>query len=119
MRNQRKTTREQTDKLIVEGNTCETGEEICKAWASHFQKLALPLENENFDNEYKLLVDMDIESITAICEAESKNIDPVTEQEVTKALRKLKNIRPLIQWAYVVNISSWGVPLLWGSLHHL
>ena len=91
VRNQRKTTREQTDKLIVEGNTCETGEEICKAWASHFQKLALPLENENFDNEYKLLVDMDIESITAICEAESKSIDPVTEQEVTKALRKLKN----------------------------
>ena len=91
MRNQRKTTREQTDKLIVEGNTCETGEEKCKAWASHFQKLALPLENENFDNEYKLLVDMDIESITAICEAESKNIDPLTEQEATKALRKLKN----------------------------
>ena len=81
VRNQRKTTREQTDKLIVEGNTCETGEEICKAWASHFQKLALPLENENFDNEYKLLVDMEIESITAICEAESKSIDPVTEQE--------------------------------------
>ena len=49
------------------------------------------MANENFDNEYKLLVDMDIESITAICEAEIKNIDPVTEQEVIKALLKLKN----------------------------
>ena len=54
-------------------------------------ELDLPLEREKFDNEYKQLVDMDVESITAICEAESKNIDLVTEQEVIKALGKLKN----------------------------
>ena len=34
---------------------------------------------------------MDIDSITAICEAESNKIDPVTEDEVRKALSKLKN----------------------------
>ena len=79
VKNQRKTARQQTDKLIVDKNSCETGEEICQAWASHFQKLALPLENKNFDSDYKKLVDMDIESITAICEAESDAIDPVTK----------------------------------------
>ena len=39
----------------------------------------------------KKLVDMDIDSITAICEAESNKIDPVKEDEVRKALSKLKN----------------------------
>ena len=91
VKSQRKTSREQTDKLTVDGQVYESGEEICQAWASHFQKLALPLENENFDSEYKKLVDMDIDSITAICEAESNKIDPVTEDEVRKALSKLKN----------------------------
>ena len=31
VKNQRKTARQQTDKLIVDGNSCETGEEICQA----------------------------------------------------------------------------------------
>ena len=53
VKSQRKTSREQTDKLTVDGQVYESGEEICQAWASHFQKLALPLENENFDSEYK------------------------------------------------------------------
>ena len=70
LKNQRKLARHQTDKLIVDGNSCETGEEICQARASHFQELVLPIEkNKNFDSDLKKLVDMDIECITAICEA--------------------------------------------------
>ena len=53
VKSQRKASREQTDKLIVDGQTYESGEENCQAWTSHFQKLDLPLENENFDSEYK------------------------------------------------------------------
>ena len=58
---------------------------------THFQKLALPLTNENFDDEYKELVDQDIESIITICETEERDINPVTEEEVQKALSRLKN----------------------------
>ena len=62
---------------------------------------------------------MDIESITAICEAESKSIDPVTEQEVTKALQKLKNNKAADSMGLCSEHLKLGVPLLWGSLHHL
>ena len=61
-----------------------------QARAFHFQKLAIPLENCKF-RITKKLVDMDIESVTAIIEAESDKIDPVTEPGVLKSLSKLKN----------------------------
>ena len=61
-----------------------------QARAFHFQKFAIPLENANFELQKKL-VDMDIESVTAIFEAESDKIDPVTEPGVLKSLGKLKN----------------------------
>ena len=77
------------------------------------------MENENFVNEYKLLVDMDIGSITVICEDESKNIDPVTEQEVIKALLKLKNNKAADSMGLCSEHLKLAVPLLWGSFHHL
>ena len=39
----------------------------------------LPLDNENFDSDYKKLVDMAIERVMTICEAESDKFDPVTD----------------------------------------
>ena len=51
----------------------------------------MPLTNENFDDEYKELVDQDIESIITICVTEEREINPVTEEEVQKALSRLKN----------------------------
>ena len=91
VKSQRKTANVQTDSLKVNGILCETPEEVCQGWATHFQNLASPLQNEKFDSDYKRLVDMDIESISNICEGESKHITPITEKEVQKALNKLKN----------------------------
>ena len=54
----------------------------------------------------KKLVDMDIDSITAICEAESNKIDPVTGDEVRKALSKLKNNNAVDTMGLTVNILS-------------
>ena len=88
---QRKTPTNQTDSIMVDGTICETTEDVCQGWATHFQKLATPLQNENFDEEYKELVDQDIQSIQAICKAAERPINPVTQDEVQKALNKLKN----------------------------
>ena len=89
VKQQRKTPGSQTDSLVVDGKRCDTREEVCQGWST--QKLALPLENERFDSEYKKLVDMDIDNITAICETESRQISPVSEKEVRTALNRLKN----------------------------
>ena len=88
--NPRRTSNAQTDSLKVNGILCETPEEVCQGWAAHFQNMALPLQNEKFDSDYKRLVDMDIESVSNICEGESKHITPITEKGVQNALNKLK-----------------------------
>ncbi|MEW8545672.1 MAG: reverse transcriptase family protein [Candidatus Thiodiazotropha sp.] len=88
---QRKSASSVTDCIIVEGKTCDTSQEICQGWATHFQSLASPLTSDDFDQEYKELVDQDIESINTICETKERKIDPVTEEEVQRALNKLKN----------------------------
>ena len=88
---QRKSSSNQTDSITVDGESCETPQEVCQGWASHFQKLATPLQNDNFDNEYKGLVDLDIEHIHSICAAAERPINPVLQTELQKALAKLKN----------------------------
>ena len=91
IKSQRKTVSAQTECLKVNDTMCQTPEEVCQGWATHFQNLALPLQKESFDSEYKSLVDMDVESIANICEMESKSISPITEEEVKRAFNKLKN----------------------------
>ena len=91
VKSQRKSSSNQTDSITVDGESCETSQEVCQGWTTHFQKLALPLQKGNLDEEYKELVDQDIESIQSICEAVEPPINPVTQNEVQKALNKLDN----------------------------
>ena len=88
---QRKSTNAQLQSLVVDGITCETDEEIRDGWATHFQKLATPLESERFDKEYKQMIDLDIEAITTGCFAEGRPISPIREKEVSTALKRLNN----------------------------
>ena len=52
---------------------------------------SLPLENEKFDSEYKELLDQDVVCIKSICDTKERHMTPVTEQEVQKAMNRLKN----------------------------
>ena len=91
VRSQRKCVSTQTKRLLVNGESCETDADICKGWATHFQKLAAPSENDSFDRDYKEQVDADIDHIVSICEMESQPIEHITEKEVVDAIRRLKN----------------------------
>ena len=91
VRSQRKCVSTQTQRLLVNGESCETNADICKGWAMHFQKLATPSENDSFDRDYKAQVDADIDHIVSICEMESQPIEHITEKEVVDAIRRLKN----------------------------
>ena len=91
VKSQRKSSFNQTDSITVDGESFETTQEVCQGWVTHFQILALPQQKENFDKEYKELVDQDIESIQSICEAAERPVKPVTQEEVQKTLNKLKN----------------------------
>ena len=62
---------------------------IREGWATHFQHLATPMENPEFDQEYKQMVDADVEAIEVLCKEESSRIEPVSEEEVSRALKRL------------------------------
>ena len=78
VRRQRKRVSTQTQRLVVNGQYCETDADICKGWATHFQKLATSSENDSFDWDYKAQVDADIDHIVSICEIESQPIEHIT-----------------------------------------
>ena len=90
IKDQRKSSNTQTETLIVENQICDTDQKISQGWAKHFQTLATPLQNENFDEKHKELVTSDIACINSICESESREIRPIHLEEVQRALGKLK-----------------------------
>ena len=95
---QRKSSNAQLQTLIVDGKACETDDEIRAGWATHFQRLAAPMENDRFDSEYKEMVDLDVMAIAATCETEGRPIPPVQLKEVHAAMKRLKTTRQRILW---------------------
>ena len=75
----------------MDGIAFETEGEIREGWATHFQRLATPLQSNKFDNEYKDMVDADVEIISTLCEAEDRPITPIREKEVIASMKRLKN----------------------------
>ena len=89
--NQRKSSNSQLHSLVVDGKECETQDHIREGWATHFQHLATPMENPKFDQEYKQMVNADVEAIEILCKEESSRMEPVSEEEVSRALKRLNN----------------------------
>ena len=73
---QRKFSNTQLQSLVVDGEVCETDQEIREGWAIQFQKLATPLESDKFDKEYKEMIDFDSDTISTLCAAEDRPIPP-------------------------------------------
>ena len=88
---QRKTSITHLSTWTVDGKEYETQDEIREGWAEHFQKLATPSENSKFDQHYKQMVDSDVEAIEKLCKEECSPMDPVSEAEITAALKRLNN----------------------------
>ncbi|MEW8547951.1 MAG: reverse transcriptase family protein, partial [Candidatus Thiodiazotropha sp.] len=110
--NQRKSSNVQLHTLVVDGQVCETDKEIREGWANHFQKLATPLQSDKFDDEYKELVDADVDAISILCEAEDRPITQIKIEEVQAALKRLNNNKA----ADVMGLTSEHFKLGGGSL---
>ena len=80
---QRKSSNAQLQTLVVDGIACKTNDDIREGWATNFQRLATPMENDRFDREYKGVVDLDVIAIAAMCETEGRPISPVQMKEVS------------------------------------
>lgn len=81
---------------------CDTPETICESWATHFEKLATPLECQNFDNKHRELVKSDIQCIERIVSETYMPIEKISDQEIKSSLSKLKTNEA----ADIINLTS-------------
>ena len=83
---QRKSNCGQTSSLVVDGVSCESPKEICDGWMTHFDNLATPKQNHNWDQIYASPVETDLSHIENICIVINKPVDPASSDEIKKAL---------------------------------
>ena len=89
---QRKSNNSNVKAIIVNDVVCDTLESVCTGWATHFEKLAEPLQCEQFDQQHLELVHEDILTIENILmKRQSTPIIPISEKELHNALSRLKN----------------------------
>ncbi|VDI67836.1 Hypothetical predicted protein [Mytilus galloprovincialis] len=87
---QRKTPLTNTKILKLNKKTAEDGPSIMNIWQEHFQQLATPTLEENFDTEKLELVEIQNNIIESIEREKGQGIDLVNVKEVNKAIEKLK-----------------------------
>ncbi|XP_071123630.1 uncharacterized protein [Mytilus edulis] len=87
---QRKTPLTNTKILKLNEKTAEDGPSIMNIWQEHFQQLATPTIEENFDTEKLELVEIQNNIIESIEREKGQGIDLVNVKEVNKAIEKLK-----------------------------
>ncbi|CAG2249344.1 unnamed protein product [Mytilus edulis] len=87
---QRKTPLTNTKILKLNEKTAEDGPSIMNIWQEHFQQLATPTIEENFDTEKLELVEIQNNKIESIEREKGQGIDLVNVKEVNKAIEKLK-----------------------------
>ncbi|VDI45336.1 Hypothetical predicted protein [Mytilus galloprovincialis] len=87
---QRKTPLTNTKILKLNEKTAEDEPSIMNIWQEHFQQLATPTIEENFDTEKLELVEIQNNIIESIEREKGQGIDLVNVKEVNKAIEKLK-----------------------------
>ena len=64
---------------------------IRKGWASYFEKLVTPFDDQNFDNNYKSKVQLRKLLIQNACEHDNTDIVPISHEQIIKTIKTMKN----------------------------
>ena len=60
---------------------------IRKGWASYFEKLATPVDDQNFDNNYKSKVQLRKLLIQNACEYDNTDFEPISREQIIKTIK--------------------------------
>ncbi|CAG2194397.1 unnamed protein product [Mytilus edulis] len=91
LNNQRNLRSSVTSILKYDNKIINTEEEILDTWASYYEKLATPVDNPDFDNTYKHILEQDISALTDTYTENSDTLAQVSEKEVVQIINSLKN----------------------------
>ena len=87
---QRQTGREILNELVINGDHLTESDSIRQGWADYFKTLATPVENKNFDEEYKAHIELRKHLIQNVCEND-KNKTEISTNDVQKVINSMKN----------------------------
>ena len=87
---QRQTGREILNELVINGDHLTESDSIRQGWADYFKTLATPVENKNFDEEYKAHIELRKHLIQNVCEND-KNKTEISTSDVQKVINSMKN----------------------------
>ena len=90
IRKHRRVHKTEGTELLVNGATVVNKEEVKEAWADHFESLATPANNVNFDEDFKKEIDEGMSTINSLLSNSPANISPISHEEVARAIGKLK-----------------------------
>ena len=88
IRRQRGVSDSKISELDVNGTTYK-GKNVISGWKTHFQTLATPSDNLNFDKHYIEHVQQDVDVIKDICDSSEETLQEATTEELEKAIRSL------------------------------
>ncbi|CAC5362704.1 unnamed protein product [Mytilus coruscus] len=105
---QRKTPLSNTKILTLNNKTAEDGPGIMDIWQEHFQQLASPTLEQNFDTEKIELAEIQNNIIESIETGKGQGIDHVIVKEVNMAIENLKQENHQIRTEFRQNTTNMG-----------
>ena len=79
-----------TEILYFDGKTCSSVNEVAAAFSEHFERLATPSDNPDYDADYKAQVEFDTLLIEMITQQQTCCIKPVSPKEISNIINSFK-----------------------------
>ncbi|MEW8546332.1 MAG: reverse transcriptase family protein [Candidatus Thiodiazotropha sp.] len=105
--------------LIIDDVHVTEVDMIRQGWASYFHRLATPVDDQKFDNTYKSKVELRRLLIQNICEQEGHDFEPISVEQVTKAIQMMKNNKAADMSGLTAEHIKYGGDVLAGCLTSL
>jgi hypothetical protein len=113
-----RSTREVSTAIMVSGELCFDPQQQLEAWCSHFERLGMPQDQEDFDDSYLESIHEDLDIISLLIE-ESTEGQEYSEAEIEGAIGRLNSGKAPDQWNLAAEHLKVAKPVLVPVLHKL
>ncbi|MES9879590.1 MAG: reverse transcriptase family protein [Sedimenticola sp.] len=108
-----------TDTLEVDGVSLTTPEDVIEGWKVHFERLATPSSDNNFNEQHYDIVMLQDLVIQQVCRDSPKPSHQVTAQDVYKAINSLSNNKAADAFGLTAEHFKLAADVLADPLMHL
>ena len=85
---------------------------IRTGWASYFERLATPVDDQKFDNYYKSKVKLRNLLIQNVCEQDNTDFQPITREQIMKTIKTMKINKAVVMPGLTAEHIKFGCDVL-------